>query len=208
MTGPARYVLWPCGTIDRKQVTATTMIIIGIGANLSHPEYGLPRRTCGAAIEALGDAGPDVVARSQWYESEPVVREGGAGPGDQPWYVNGAVQLGSQLSPADLLEVLLRVEEKFGRVRSIADAPRTIDLDILAFGDDVIETAELTVPHPRLHQRAFTLLPIRDLAPTWCHPRNGRSVAEMIADLGEDQGIRVQPDAAGFLGTEWKIEHA
>lgn len=179
------------------------MIIVGIGANLPHPIYGSPRRTCGAALATLVDRGIRFATRSRWYASEPLVRGGGSGPSNQPWYVNGAVAVETRLEPTELLEALLRVEEAFGRMRSVPDAPRTLDLDVLTFDNQVIELDNLTVPHPRIHERAFVLLPIADIAPEWCHPRTGVSVADMIAALGDDQGIRILPDAKGFMGTEW-----
>ncbi|MEQ8664396.1 MAG: 2-amino-4-hydroxy-6-hydroxymethyldihydropteridine diphosphokinase [Rhodospirillales bacterium] len=184
------------------------MIIVGIGANLAHPEYGLPRRTCGAALAMIDDMGIPVIRRSRWYESAPVVRDGGAGPADQPWYVNGAIETRGSRGAEELLAVLLRVEDAFGRQRSVPDAPRTLDLDILVFDQEIIRSAALTVPHPRLHQRAFALLPIADLAPQWRHPETGETVAELIEVLGNDQGIQVQADAAGYMGTEWMLPSA
>lgn len=182
------------------------MIIIGIGANLPHPTYGLPRRTCGAALAALADKEIMIARRSKWYASEPLVRGGGTTLPEQPWYVNAAVIVETEIEPTELLRVLLRVEEQFGRMRSVADAPRTLDLDVLAFDDQIIDLKHLEVPHPRLHERAFALLPIADLVPGWRHPQTGASVEDMITDLGGDQGIQIQPDADGFMGTEWSVD--
>lgn len=179
------------------------MIIVGIGANLQHPTYGLPRRTCGAALELMSRGPLRIAARSKWYASAPVIRDGSPPPPDQPWYVNGAVSIETTLSAHECLSELLEIERQFGRERSIPDAPRTLDLDILAYGDEVIDSGDLTVPHPRLHERAFALLPMADVAPTWQHPVSGTPIGDLIADLGEEQGISVQPDADGFMGTEW-----
>lgn len=179
------------------------MILIGIGANLAHPQFGAPRRTCGAALSEFANKALHITERSRWYASSPVIRDGTPPPADQPWYVNGAVRVETRLSAAGVLDVLLSIERIFGRERSAPDAPRTIDLDILAFNDEIIERDDLVLPHPRLHQRAFALLPMADLAPDWRHPITGRPIAALIEALGNDQGIEVQPDASGFMGTEW-----
>jgi len=179
------------------------MIIVGIGANLDHPDIGSPRRTCGAALARLAEHPVTIAGRSRWYASEPVIRDDGADTGPQPWYINGAIAVETSLEPSALLAVLLSVEDVFGRQRSVQDAPRTIDLDVLAYGDRIIDIPQLTVPHPRLHQRAFALLPIADLAPDWRHPATGEGIATLIAALGTDQAIRPIDDVPGYMGTEW-----
>ncbi len=183
------------------------MIIVGIGANLNHPEIGAPRRTCGAALARLATHDLVISDRSRWYASEPVIRDGSPKPDvPQPWYINGAIAVDTALEPEALLSVLLDTEETFGRLRSVPDAPRTVDLDILAFGDRNIDIPNLTIPHPRLHLRSFALLPISDIAPDWRHPQTGTPITDMIAALGEDQAIRPVEDAAGYMGTEWDKE--
>jgi len=179
------------------------MIIVGIGANLPHPTFGTPRRTCGAALEIISQGPLRVVARSSWYASAPVIRDGSPPPADQPWYINGAFTVETGMDAAAVLAELLEVERQFGRERSVPDAPRTLDLDILAFHDDVIDTQDLTIPHPRLHERAFALLPMADVAPDWRHPVTGQAISALLTDLGDEQGIERQADAAGFMGTEW-----
>ena len=181
------------------------MIIVGIGANLNHPEYGSPRRTCGAALEHLSRASDvQIRAVSRWYQSEPVLSLNGEGAqGEQPWYVNGATSDETDLEPLALLELLNRVEAAFGRVRSVANAPRTLDLDLIAYDDQHVQSEHLTVPHPRLIERAFVILPMIDLAPDWRHPVSGVSVAELRDLLPPDQAIEPLPPAQGLCDTEW-----
>ena len=182
------------------------MIIVGIGANLAHPAYGMPRRTCGAALATLAEGPLQIAARSSWYASAPVTRDGSAPSEEQPWYINGAIAIDCELDATMVLEELLGIERAFGRERSQPDAPRTLDLDILAFNDAVIDNTNLTIPHPRLYQRAFALLPIADIAPDWRHPVTGKLIGDLINELDEEQGIQPQPDAPGFMGTEWAAD--
>ena len=176
----------------------TETAIIGVGGNLPTAEYGPPRAICGAALEVLESPGDiRISGRSRWYETAPVPVS------DQPWFVNGAVQVETALSPQALMARLLEVEAHFGRLRAERNAARTLDLDILVFGDRV-EDGDPILPHPRLAGRAFALLPIRDLMPGWRHPVTGQTMAEMLAGLPKDQEIRPLADAGGYMGTEWR----
>lgn len=153
------------------------MIFIGIGSNLPSPA-GPPLETAEAALEALAAAGVRVLRRSRWYESAPVP------PSDQPWFVNGVVEVETGLAPAALLALLHRIEAQFGRRRTVANAARPLDLDLLAYDDRVCDDGNgIILPHPRLHERAFVLLPLSELAPDWRHPRTGRRIADLIAAL-------------------------
>ena len=161
------------------------MILVALGANLPSPEHGSPRQTLSAALDALAAEGVTIVRRSRWYETAPVPVS------DQPWYVNAVAAVETSVAPAELLALLHGVEERFGRVRGERNAPRIVDLDLLAYDDIVGDgTDGLVLPHPRLHERAFVLLPLRDVAPHWRHPRLGRTVDEMIAALPPDQVAR------------------
>jgi 2-amino-4-hydroxy-6-hydroxymethyldihydropteridine diphosphokinase len=119
--------------------------------------------------------------RSRWFLSAPVP------PSGQPPYVNGVASLlvdpGVMLDPVKLLENLMAVETACGRVRSVANAARTLDLDIIAIGDLVRDEKDPILPHPRAHLRAFVLAPLADVAPDWLHPVLGRTATALLADL-------------------------
>jgi 2-amino-4-hydroxy-6-hydroxymethyldihydropteridine diphosphokinase len=118
---------------------------------------------------------------SRWFLSAAIP------PSGQPPYVNGVASLlvepGVMLDPVGLLESLMAVETACGRVRNVANAPRTLDLDIIAVGDLVRDEADPILPHPRAHLRAFVLAPLTDVAPDWIHPVLGRTAAALLADL-------------------------
>lgn len=162
------------------------MILIAIGANLPS-RFGPPAAACAEALRRLEARGVRVVRCSDWWESAPVPIS------DQPWYVNGVAAVETDLEPEALLAVLHAVEAEMGRVRSVRNAPRVIDLDLLAHGDRVIDGA-LVVPHPRLAERAFVVLPLAQVAPTWHHPLTGASVEALKAALPADQLIRPMAD--------------
>jgi len=163
----------------------TEKIYIGLGANLPSAA-GSPVATLEKAVADLAASGIAIRRRSPWYETAPVPRAD-----DQPWYVNGVVEVASDLAPADLLAKLQRLEAEAGRVRSIANAARPLDLDIIAYGDRVETRNTPLLPHPRMEIRAFVLLPLQAIAPRWRHPVSGREVAELIAALPPDQEIRL-----------------
>lgn len=159
---------------------------IGLGANLGDRE-----QTLRAAVRALGEAG-EVVAVSSLYETAPV------GYLDQPPFLNAVVGLDTEETPRQLLDTLLRIEQEHGRVRTFRNAPRTLDMDILLYDDLVVTEPDLVLPHPRLHERAFVLVPLAELAPGARHPRLGRPVRELLRDLGDVAGA-VRP----VEGPEW-----
>ena len=162
-----------------------TRILVGIGANLPSARFGAPRDTVEAALAAMTHAGIAVASRSRWFESAPVP------PSDQPWYVNGVARVESGLAPRDLLDRLHAIEAAFGRVRAEPNAARVLDLDLLAYGDCILaEPGGLQLPHPRLAQRAFVLLPLADVAADWRHPATGQGVEAMLANLPPGQTVR------------------
>ena len=161
-------------------------ILIALGANLPTEAFGPPRAALEAALAELGRRRLQVTRRSRWYESAPVPAS------DQPWYVNGVVEVETSLDPEPLLSLLHEVEAAFGRVRREPNAPRTLDLDLIAYGAVVREEGPPPLlPHPRMAKRAFVLLPLAEIRPEWRHPVLHRTAAEMAAELPEDQPIRV-----------------
>jgi len=160
-------------------------IYIGLGANLPSPEHGTPRETLEAAMRALEVLGLAIVARSPTYESEPVPVS------DQPWYLNAVIEVDTDRPATDVLAILHSVENAFGRVRNIRNEPRVLDLDLLDHRGEVREGPDSPLlPHPRLVDRAFVLLPLRDIAPGWRHPVSGLTVAELLESLPQGQRIR------------------
>jgi 2-amino-4-hydroxy-6-hydroxymethyldihydropteridine diphosphokinase len=113
------------------------------------------------------------------------------GKTDQDWFVNGVVSLETSMDPRELLDFLLSIERKMGRVREAKWGPRTIDLDILFYGNQILKETDLQVPHPRLHERRFVLIPLKDVAPDLVHPVLGKTVSEILAELAA--GERVLP---------------
>jgi 2-amino-4-hydroxy-6-hydroxymethyldihydropteridine diphosphokinase len=122
------------------------------------------------------------------YETEPVKDK--VDPGGE-WFLNGVVQLETDLTPRSLLEMLQEIERSLGRDDEHRSGPRTIDLDILFYGDRVINEPGLTVPHPRLHQRRFVLMPLSELAPLLAHPVRQRSVNQMLAETSDPSEVRL-----------------
>ena len=160
--------------------------MLGLGANLSDPRYGGPQDACEAALDALRAAGVAVLRRSRWYCSAPVPAS------DQPWFVNAVAEVVTDLSAAELLDLLHRIEREMGRERRARDEARVIDLDLLVFGEAVSGPCETPIlPHPRLAERAFVVLPLAELAPDWRHPRTGQCLAEMVRSL--PAGQRAEP---------------
>jgi 2-amino-4-hydroxy-6-hydroxymethyldihydropteridine diphosphokinase len=162
-------------------------ILVAIGSNLPSPEFGPPRAVCEAALTHLESRGLRIVRRSRWFESAPVPVS------DQPWFVNGVVVVETSLPPDDLLALLHETERRFGRERREVNAARILDLDLIAYGDLVRTDAPPLLPHPRLHERAFVLLPLADVAPDWRHPADGRALPQMIRALPSEQSIRSLP---------------
>ena len=159
------------------------MILIGIGGNLDSARFGPPRDTLSAALVALTAERIRILTRSGWYRTEPVPQS------DQPWFVNAVVSLATELSAKDLLTVLQTTERHFGRIRGEPNGPRILDLDILDYQGEVMNATSLVLPHPRLHERRFVLMPIAEIAPDWRHPISGLTAAQLLARLSSEQQI-------------------
>jgi 2-amino-4-hydroxy-6-hydroxymethyldihydropteridine diphosphokinase len=153
---------------------------IALGSNLGS-EFGDREANLREAVRRLGGLG-EVKAVSQFYDTEPV------GYLEQPRFLNGAVVLGTALDPAELMRGLLEIEQSMGRERVVAKGPRVIDLDLLLYGDRVMNTAELTLPHPEMQERRFVLEPLKEIAAKWVHPVLGVTVAEMLERLEGNRG--------------------
>jgi 2-amino-4-hydroxy-6-hydroxymethyldihydropteridine diphosphokinase len=150
---------------------------IALGANLGDREATL--RDAVADIALLGD----IERVSSLYETEPV------GFLDQPPFLNAVVSLTTNLTPLELLRELQRIEQEHGRNRTFINAPRTLDLDLLIYDDVMMETPELTLPHPRMHERAFVLVPFVEIAPDVTIPGLWKASSELLTALGPTTGI-------------------
>ena len=169
--------------MPQERIGEGPVILVALGSNLPSPRFGDPIDVCRHALGALEASGISVVTRSRWFRTAPVPAS------DQPWFVNGLAAVRCDAEPEGLLRRLHGVEEAFGRVRSEPNAPRILDLDLIDY-DGMVRNGEgggPVLPHPRLHERAFVLLPLRDVAPDWRHPATGEDLATLIARLPSDQ---------------------
>ena len=161
------------------------MILIALGANVPSPRFGPPAKTLQAALACLEKEGVKVVACSRFYQTAPVPAS------DQPWFTNCVAAVDTSMGPEALLEALLDIERQFGRRRRERNAPRVLDLDVLAYNDVTTGTNKhLELPHPRMHERAFVLLPLAEIAPGWRHPGDGTPLSALIEALPDDQVAR------------------
>ena len=148
-------------------------IYIALGANLSNPKDTFPK-----AIEAMRERGVELIACSGLWQS-PAWPPGS----DAPDYINAVISVRFDGPPQDMLSILHEVERDHGRIRSVRNAPRTLDLDILDFKGQLVETAELSIPHPRMLSRGFVLMPLSQIAPDWSDPLGGENIMSHIAKL-------------------------
>ena len=147
-------------------------VYIALGSNLGDRRAALDR-----AVELLGSPETHVLRRSSMYETEPRDFK------PQPWFLNQVVEVETSLFPRQLQSRLQKIERKLGRRPTVPKGPRAIDLDLLLFGDSVISTPDLKVPHPRMTERRFVLEPLAELAPDLRHPLTRRTVREMLAEV-------------------------
>jgi 2-amino-4-hydroxy-6-hydroxymethyldihydropteridine diphosphokinase len=161
-----------------------------MGANL-----GDRAATLREAVRRLSELGR-IAAVSSLYETEPV------GFREQPSFLNAVLALETDRSPAELLHALIAIERDLGRVRTFRNAPRTLDLDILLIDDVVLHSKDLTIPHSRMHERAFVLAPLAEIAPDAVHPVRGASITELLAALPDQGGIAVWAEPGWQAGME------
>ena len=159
-------------------MTQAPAVFVALGTNLGDRERNLAQ-----GVRGLEERGLVITRASSVYETEPV-----GGPEQGP-YLNAVVEAQTSLRPEAVLASCLAVESGLGRVRGVANAPRTLDLDLLLYGDEVVRTEMLTLPHPRLHERRFVLVPLEELAPDARHPVLGQTVAEMRARCPDDSAV-------------------
>lgn len=152
-----------------------TLAYVALGANLGDPI--LTVKSALADLDAID--GTRRIAASSLYRTAPV------GLKHQPDFINAVATLETQLSAAELLERLFAIEQRFGRERSVPNAPRTLDLDLLLHGDAIVDSPALTLPHPRMHERAFVLAPLAEIAPDAVIPGRGRAADLLAAVSGQ-----------------------
>ena len=166
----------------------TEHIYIALGSNLSAPGFNTPAETLEAAISALMAASLPIIRRSGIWLTEPVPVS------DQPWFANAVIETVSEDKPGTLMQRLHRLEADFERVRSTPNAARTLDLDLIDYAGQLSQTGDNgpNLPHPRLQDRAFVLLPLQEIAPDWVHPLSGKAISDLIAALDSSQkAIRI-----------------
>jgi len=168
----------------------TEVVYIGLGSNLDAPLKQLQR-----AVTELGELPKTrLTTLSCWYRSAPM------GPQDQPDYYNGVAQLQTELPPLDLLRQLQAIEQQHQRIRGRHWGPRTLDLDILLYGDQFIDLPDLQIPHPGLYQRNFVLLPLADIAPALEFP-DGSQLAMRLENCPSEGIVRLSSgDLCGTTG--------
>jgi 2-amino-4-hydroxy-6-hydroxymethyldihydropteridine diphosphokinase len=159
-------------------------VFIGFGSNV-----GDRVDFCDRAVTLLSLLPNSRVAGvSLLYEAEPV--NDGADPGEG-WFLNGVVQLETDVAPHSLLTILREIEHSLGRDEDNRSGPRTIDLDILFYGQLVIDEPGLVIPHPRLHQRRFVLMPLSELDPLWMHPTRQRTISQLLTEVKDQSEVRL-----------------
>ncbi len=175
-----KTVIYDYDALDYLTIGSFFMILIGMGANLDS-DYGAPLQTLSAAVLLMG-AGMNIVQKSRVWKSAPVPYDP-----SQNWYHNAVIEVETDLSPESLLGALLEIEEGFGRIRTVKNAPRVLDLDLIAYNEQVYDSDDLTIPHPRMHERLFVLNPLSDLNDQWVHPLLNKSIDDLLKNIPAGQ---------------------
>lgn len=166
------------------------LIYLSLGSNLGDRAANLER-----AIDGLSEIGVRVTRRSSIYETEPVDFLA------QPWFLNCVVEAETSLAPRQLLEELQGIERKLGSRKLVPRGPRIIDLDILFYEAEVIHEAGMEIPHARLAERRFVLVPLAELAPEFLHPVLRKTAAELLATTQDRSAVHIWPPLQGDAGT-------
>lgn len=157
------------------------VVYLGLGANL-----GDKVDNCLRALKILSSSGQNQIqAVSSLYKTEPI------GYREQDWFINCVAEMVTSLSPCFLLQLLQEIEKQMGRTKTFQWGPRVIDLDILFYGTEVIEEADLIIPHPHLHERGFVLIPLAELAPDLLHPVLKKSIKELLKGIEGEGGVEL-----------------
>jgi 2-amino-4-hydroxy-6-hydroxymethyldihydropteridine diphosphokinase len=159
--------------------TVINTVYLSLGSNVGDREANLFR-----AVEELARRGARIIRRSSFYETEPLEIR------DQAWFLNCAVEAETAQTPHQLITVLLEIEIEMGRRRSIKYGPRNIDIDILVFGASVVNTPDLVVPHPRMAERRFVLVPMNEIAPDSRHPVLDKTIGELLNSTTDKSVVR------------------
>ncbi len=155
-----------------------------MGANLDS-DYGSPPQTLTAAVLLMA-ASMDIVQKSSIWRSAPVPYDA-----TQNWYHNAVIEVDTNVAPETLLDNFLEFERQFGRIRSERNAPRVLDLDLIAFNGQVYDSKNLTIPHPRMHERLFVLKPLQQLNKNWVHPLLNQSVDQLLQNIPHEQQAEI-----------------
>ena len=163
-------------------------IFIGIGANLVPRGYSSVQDGLNAAMNMLSGYGIELIQCSSWYETSPVPKS------NQPLFRNAVFSASCDLNPLELLYCLNDLEAKIGRIRTSRNSARVLDLDILDFNAQSVDLERLTIPHPRMHLRAFVLIPLQEIRADYIHPVTKKTIISLINDLPDEQEISRLPD--------------
>jgi 2-amino-4-hydroxy-6-hydroxymethyldihydropteridine diphosphokinase len=167
------------GRADKTEKTMRKWVFLSLGSNLGDRAARIRE-----AVSSLNRLGVRIQLGSALYETEPV------GPVEQPWFLNAVVAGETELNPRGLLSVCKRIEREMGRKKGVRFGPRVVDIDILLYGQQVIDEGDLLIPHPQMHRRKFMLIPLIEIAPNIRDPKTGKSFSEILNGLKEGKKVK------------------